>query len=220
MENEREVFRTKDGSATIYWPIFDEHFHSVHGAVTESKWVYIQSGLKYVASRFNEISVFEMGFGTGLNTLLTYQFATKYSIPIQYTSIDAYPLLYREVESLNYSSFLDIPETVLEQLVQAKQNQQVNMGNFQFQKIVGKLQEVELSDLYQLIYFDAFAPSAQPELWEKPIFEKLYAHLQNGGCLVTYCAKGVVKRRLKSVGFTVDALPGPPGKREITRAIK
>ena len=216
----RSKIITKDGSATLHWPEYDEHYHSFHGALTESKHVFIDAGLEFQLKTLTKpIAILEMGFGTGLNALLTYQLAQKREVSVHYTTIEAFPLQKHELEQLNYDQLLGIEATVFQQIHSSKHNEELHFPYFTFQKQLCKLQDAKLES-YHLIYYDAFAPSAQPELWEKSIFVKLYNSLQTNGCLVTYCAKGAVKRTLQEVGFFIEALPGPPGKREMTRAIK
>lgn len=218
---QRHSFTTKDGSKTIYWPQFDEHYHSVHGAITESKHIFIHAGLEYVINQQKQpVAVLELGFGTGLNALLTYKYSENHQVSVNYTTIEAFPLRREEVSLLEYSQLLNLSNTTIQEFHNWEKTSYQVSGFFNLKKIKAKLENLTFNDRFHLIYFDAFAPSAQPELWETEIFQQLYDVLKVGGILVTYCAKGVVKRRLKKVGFTVEALPGPPGKREMTRAIK
>ena len=215
---QREIVISKDGSPTFYWPKFDEHYHSIHGAITESMHVFIQAGLQYVTQKEQPIQVLEMGFGTGLNCLLTNQFAQENDCFVNYHSIEAFPLSQEEVKQLQFS-FATKQE--LNTIHQPIYNQPIQVTKqLALTKYHQQLQEFTTLERFHVIYYDAFAPSAQPELWETSIFEKLFHLLQPNGCLVTYCAKGQVKRNLKAVGFEIEALPGPPGKREMTRAIK
>ncbi len=210
---------TNDGSPTLYVERFDEHYHSIHGSIQESLHVFIQAGLDYKAKQQPSIRIFEMGLGTGLNALLTLNYAQQHNVFIDYHAIELYPLTMESINKLaqfpnfNHPNFLE--------LHQIKSNKMLNIGeNFRFTKYLQDINDYKPSQLFDLIYYDAFAPSAQDELWTVEMFQKMYDMLDDGGCLVTYCAKGIVKRTLKSVGFNIESLPGPIGKREMTRAIK
>lgn len=219
---DRSIFTTKDGSKTLYWPKYDEHYHSVHGAKTESLHVFIKHGLEEVAKNINEISILEIGFGTGLNTILTYQKASDLNLSINYVSLDPYPIELGEVKSLELDKMLQVPleSILLFHTISWGEYSEIHSKDFLLLKAKTTVEDFETDQKFDLIYFDAFAPSAQPELWTMPIFEKLYHLLNKNGILTTYCAKGQVKRDLKAVGFLVEPLPGPPGKREMTRARK
>lgn len=217
----RELVATADGSHTLYVEELGEHYHSIHGAVQESMHVFIEHGLK--AIKQEPLHIFEMGMGTGLNLLLTA--LNQAGRNITYTTVEAYPLTLEEAEALNYSAVLPAEET--EALLRSIHLTEWNMPfilkpDFVVTKFNQKLDELETDGLppINLVYYDAFAPDAQPELWTVAVFHKLYALMAEGGMLVTYCAKGEVKRNVKSAGFILEALPGPPGKREMTRAIK
>jgi len=210
---------TNDGSPTLYVERFDEHYHSIHGSMQESLHVFIQAGLDYKAKQQPSIRIFEMGLGTGLNALLTLNYAQQHNVFVDYHAIELYPLTLESINKLvqfpnfNHPNFLE--------LHQIKSNKMLNIGeNFRFTKYLQDINDYKPSQLFDLIYYDAFAPSAQDELWTVEMFQKMYDMLDDGGCLVTYCAKGIVKRTLKSVGFNIESLPGPIGKREMTRAIK
>lgn len=214
---------TADGSHTLYVPDLDETYHSVHGAIQEAIHVYINSGFNYFLSK-KELTVFEVGFGTGLNTFLTYLEVLKKDIKVNYTSIEAYPLAMDSIVQLNY---LDELKSNLQeqefffQIHQAKWNSFTEINKlFSLEKLNLLLEDFNVKNKFDVIYFDAFGPRVQPELWEVDILTKMYEALVSGGILVTYCAKGSVKRALKEVGFTIESIPGPPGKREMTRAIK
>lgn len=214
---------TADGSHTLYVPDLDETYHSVHGAIQEAIHVYINAGFNYFLSK-KELTVFEVGFGTGLNTFLTYLEVLKKDIKVNYTSIEAYPLAMDSIEQLNY---LDELKSNLQeqefffQIHQAKWNSFTEINKlFSLEKLNLLLEDFNVKNKFDVIYFDAFGPRVQPELWKVDILTKMYEALVGGGILVTYCAKGSVKRALKEVGFTVESIPGPPGKREMTRAIK
>lgn len=236
---ERIIEQTEDGSATLFVPELNEHYHSVKGAHTESQHIFIDMGLK--ACPLPHPHILEIGFGTGLNALLTLEAAEKEKRPVHYTGIELYPLSWQEVNALKYSK-----NPLFETLHAAPWEEDVNITPYftlrkiqedviQFKVESSKLKVAmqhkcaansQLSTLnYQLtfdvVYFDAFAPEKQPEMWSEAIFRKLYACMNPNGILTTYCAKGAVRRLLQDIGFKVERLPGPPGgKREILRATK
>lgn len=218
----RKIVTTEDGSHTLYIPEMDEHYHSTHGALQESKHIFIEAGLK--ANQKDELCVFEVGLGTGLNALLTLITADELSIKLNYISIEKYPLSEEEYNGLNYSeqTNFDYKPNYLA-IHKCDWNQSIILtANFHFKKLQSDIRTLEFSNLemFDVIYFDAFAPNKQVGLWDKSIFDKIYKHCNPGAVLVTYCAKGEVRRNLQAVGFKVERLPGPPGKREILRAIK
>lgn len=216
------IIPTADGSNTLYIPELDETYHSNHGALQEAVHVFIENGLK---NKFDQekISIFEMGFGTGLNAILSLKTSAEFNKHVEYSGIEAFPVDSQQIIELGYSSFLSDELTEeLEKMHQADWNKEIELNsNFVFRKlhqsIVDYVPEIEK---YDLIYFDAFGPRAQNEMWDLSILQKMYDILKKGGHFVTYCAKGQVKRDLKSLGFEVKSLPGPPGKREMTVGIK
>ena len=214
----RKLIQTSDGSHSIFAPDYDEHYHSIHGAIQESKHVFLKMGLEALEPGVNPIRIFEMGLGTGLNAVLTWEEARNKGINVIYTAIEAFPVEKEMAMQLNYAElsgdagFAD----VFEKLHSAPWNERVEIAPFfSFQKLQGKLEETDLGTGYSLIYYDAFAPSSQPELWTVEIFEKLCAILAPGGILVTYCAKGDVRRAMLAAGLEAKRVPGPPGKREM-----
>ncbi|WP_242921281.1 tRNA (5-methylaminomethyl-2-thiouridine)(34)-methyltransferase MnmD [Pontibacter liquoris] len=219
-----EIRQTKDGSNTLYVPELNEHYHSVHGALQESQHVFIKHGLEHVLATKKDIKVLEVGFGTGLNAILTYPFALAQKAFIQYDSIEKFPLQNDVVAELGYNQAILNPELyeAFLQMHHAPWNEPTSLiPYFTLQKIHETLEEfIAPASYYDIVYFDAFAPEKQPELWADAMFAKLYKAIRPGGVLVTYCAKGSFKRSLKAAGFTVEALPGPPGKREMTRGVK
>lgn len=223
MQKNRELVITKDGSPTLFVAELNEHYHSIHGALQEALHVFIQAGVQALLEKgHSEINLFEVGFGTGTNALLTEEFASDNNIKIRYESLEAYPL--SQEEATAFAKSLKLSETrhaLFVQLHKAEWDKEVEINkNFSLLKRHARLEEYDIESAADLIYYDAFAPNAQAYLWEKEIFEKMYAQLKPGAMLVTYCAKGVVKRTLKAVGFEVESIPGPPGKREMTRAYK
>lgn len=216
-----EIFVTEDGSHSIKVPELNVTYHSKHGAIQESVHVFIESGLRYLNKK--EISILEVGFGTGLNALLTMIEAEKNGLKVLFDVVELYPLDSACVSSLNYLSLLNVPQLAgafshmhaCEWDVAAKIS-----GQFELKKIRGDARYVEMSGNYDLIYFDAFDPVAQPELWTLEVFKKLYSVAKPGCILVTYCSKGIVRRAMADAGFSVSKIAGPKGKREIVRAIK
>ena len=217
----KEILKTTDGSYTLYVPELDETYHSTNGALQESLHVFIDSGLKF--SQLKKASILEIGFGTGLNALTTFDEAQKSALNIVYTSLEAFPLSWNEVANLNYLALEDFEHYSVpfkEMHTCGWENTCAISPDFSLRKMNLKLQDVAFENEFDLIYFDAFAPQIQPELWTEAIFAQMYKALKPYGILVTYCAKGSVKRALKAVGFELQSIPGPPGKREMSRAVK
>lgn len=221
---ERSIIITKDGSHTVSIPELNVTYHSHHGAIQESLHVFIEAGLlKSGSFPVSDIYIFEMGFGTGLNALLTLIEAEKSKCPVHYTAIELFPLREEEITKLNYCEYLERPElaTIFKKLHNCEWEKSIAITSyFTLTKKKASLITYSFDQLVSLIYFDAFAPAAQPELWTKEIFEKIFAMLASGGILVTYCSKGEVRRNMAAAGFTIEKIPGPPGKREMVRAIK
>lgn len=219
---ERTIITTEDGSKTIFLPELNEHYHSSHGALQEAQHVFIRHGLHTQTADY--LTIVEMGFGTGLNALLTYFASEKRNQFVNYIGVEAFPPSKEEIEQLNYGVLANDPEApnVFDALHAAPVNQAFGISeHFALEKRTVDFRELELeSESVDLIYYDAFGPRVAPELWTVDCFQKAFNWLSPGGMLVTYCAKGQVKRDLKQAGFVVTALPGPPGKREMTRAIK
>lgn len=216
----RELVTTEDGSYSLKLSDVEEQYHSIHGARNESIHIYINAGLKYWSDKA-EVHILEAGFGTGLNALLTLQ--QKSSQVIHYETIEAFPLSMEEVVMLNYISNMDEESKRKYYAMHACMADKIIRMNehFYFRKRIDDIRKVALPESqYDLVYFDMFSPDIQPDLWSESVFQKVYRSLKNSGILVTYCAKGDVKRALKAVGFELESLPGPQGKREITRAIK
>lgn len=225
-----ELITTADGSHSLYVKELDEHYHSIHGAIQESKHVFIETGLKHIISKdIKEINILEIGFGTGLNALLSLMEAEKLNMNVNYTSLEAFPLNLDLVNELNYVELLSRSENTVETILKATFEQLHSSAwekeiefskHFTLNKLNNTLQEIKFKKSFDLIYFDAFGPRVQPEMWTEELFSKISAATNPQGCLVTYCAKGEVKRTLKKVGYIVETLPGPPRKREMVRGTK
>lgn len=222
---ERKIVRTADGSTTIFLPDWDEHYHSKHGALQEAYHVFIKQGLEDVSRSKgkNLISILEIGFGTGLNAFITLLEAEKNGLQIEYTGIEAYPVSREELEGLNYTENFTEKEAhsyfeVLHQIAW-EMNQEIT-SYFKLHKKKQFFQEIKAEDSFDLLYFDAFGARVQPDLWTEEIFAIMFRAMKPGGVLVTYSAKGSVRRAMQAVGFQVERLPGPPGKREMLRAKK
>ena len=218
----REVIITGDGSPTIFVPELDEHYHSIHGALNESLHVFIQAGLAYRLEQKQILNVLEIGFGTGSNLLLTLDFILSLPVQLTYDALEPFPITNEIITTLGdtITTFKCSKET-FEQIHQAEAGKLVELSpKLNFTRIQETLQNVHLNKHYDLIYFDAFGPRAQPEMWDAANFDKLFQYMEPGGVLVTYCAKGVVRRTLQEIGFMVEKLLGPPGKREMLRATK
>ncbi len=214
----REITKTADGSTTIYIPEMDENYHSHHGAIQEARHVFIKHGLESLVQE--DITVFEMGFGTGLNALLTLEFARRQKKQVRYLGLEAYPVESEMIEKLNYLEGIGKEfRNDFEAMHKAAWDQTIAIHELELTKIHQKIEEFQPKiDSIDIIYFDAFGPRAQSDMWELPVLEKMATMLKPGGILVTYCAQGQFKRHLKSLGFEIERLPGPPGKREMTRA--
>jgi len=219
---ERKIITTGDGSKTIHMPDWNEQYHSKHGALQEALHVFIEMGLRFSLSRkrtqSQPISILEYGLGTGLNAMITAQFNTE--IPIHYTGVEAFPVSMEEAHAMQYGELLNdknlynaIHSAAWESIHEVSPNFTLEKKKLTFDNIVYK-------DQYDIIYFDAFGPRVQPELWTEAIFKGAYNALKSGGVLTTYCAQGQARRNMQAAGFTVERLPGPPGKREMLRATK
>lgn len=219
-----EIFETQDGSHSIFATEFGVSYHSKYGAIQETQHVFIDAALRFKAVLQRHIAILEIGFGTGLNAYMTYLEGRKRNLTINYVTVEAYPLSYPQAQCLNYPDLLQVSEEERQFFLDMHAtdwNEATDLDeDFTLTKLHQRFEQVDFQDAFDIIYFDAFAPNAQPELWETPVISRMYNALRSGGILVTYCAKGAVKRTFKSVGFDIEALQGPPGKREMTRAIK
>ncbi len=222
---EREIVITADGSSTIHLPEWDEQYHSKHGAIQEAYHVFIKHGLQYFydLGNRNQISILEIGFGTGLNAFITLIEAEKLNIKIDYFGVEGYPVAMDEITQLNYPTQLKSKsnESFFKTMHEVSWEEKHGISNnFSLTKQNRFFSKIKEKDTYNLIYFDAFGARVQPELWTEAIFQSMYDALKEKGVLVTYAAKGSVRRAMQTVGFKVEKLPGPPGKREMLRATK
>lgn len=216
---QREIKLTEDGSFTIHIPELNEHYHSVHGAIQESRHIFIKTGIEYLNRP--ELTILEAGFGTGLNAYLSLINAKEQHRKITYHSFEKYPLSAEEVKALNYNTRLNDTSTLFYKLHTTPWEQEVEITPyFTLHKHQADFSEVNFPPRFDLIFFDAFAPDVQPHLWEEEILGLFCKALKPGGIFVTYCVKGIVKQALRGLGLTLERLPGPPGKREILRGKK
>ena len=226
---EREVVITADGSSTIHLPEWNEQYHSKHGAIQEAYHVFIKHGLHHfchselISESHQKTAILEIGFGTGLNAFITLLEAEKLNKKIEYFGVEAYPIAMNEVLQLNFPIQLEAHKqetlfTIMHNVSWEKQHEISKY--FSLTKQNRFFSEINEKEVFNIIYFDAFGARVQPELWTETIFKKMYDALKKNGILVTYAAKGSVRRAMQAVGFTVEKLPGPPGKREMLRATK
>lgn len=218
---ERSIEITKDGSATVFNKELGEHYHSMHGAVQEGNHVYIQAGLEYYLAKTNakSISILEVGLGTGLNAMLTYQCAA-HKADIYYEAIEAYPLTAAESSQLNYPALAG-DQAIFDTLHSSAWNETIALSKkFTLKKVYCQLEAYTAARSFDIVYYDAFSPTSQPELWTENIFARMYGLLNEGGALVTYCSKSIVRSAMQNAGFAIEKLPGPHGKRDMVRAVK
>lgn len=217
----REIIITSDGSTTIHLPEWNEQYHSKHGAIQEAYHVFIKHGLETCTK--SEISILEIGFGTGLNAFITLLESENQSRKIRYDGVEAYPVPMDEVEQLNYVSELNASslQGQFDTMHDIPWEERSDISdNFSLIKRKQFFDEIEDENKFDLVYFDAFGARVQPDLWTEEIFAIMFKAMKENGILVTYSAKGSVRRAMQAVGFTVERLPGPPGKREMLRATK
>ncbi|WP_411894688.1 tRNA (5-methylaminomethyl-2-thiouridine)(34)-methyltransferase MnmD [Winogradskyella sp. A2] len=221
----RKIITTADGSKTIQIEEWNEQYHSIHGAINEANHVFLKHGLLFY-SHYNQkpepITILEIGFGTGLNAFLTLVDAEKQSLNIDYVGVEAYPVSMDEIIQLNYVDLISKNHASLySKMHEIDWEVTTNItSNFKLEKQQKFFREIKAKNEFDIIYFDAFGARVQPDLWTKDIFKIMYRAMKNNGVLVTYSAKGSVRRAMQAVGFEVERLPGPPGKREMLRAIK
>lgn len=224
MKENRIIIDTEDGSSSIFDPITGEHYHSTHGAITESEHVFIKNGLSQLDMTKRSLSILEIGFGTGLNALLSLNFLKDRDIECHYYSIEKYPIPFEMVQRLNYcqllgdmtlrDSFIKMHQCNWEEVIEIT-------PLFFIKKMRQDISELKLDDItFDIVFFDAFSPNVQPELWSTTIFKALYNNLNENGLLTTYSVQGLVKNNLRSVGFKVKRLQGPPGKHHMLNAFK
>ena len=227
----RKIITTADGSKTIQIEDWNEQYHSIHGAIQEAKHVFIKHGLHHICYSDTEfvkveesqrkISILEIGFGTGLNAFITCLEAGKNNIKVDYVGVEAYPVSQDEINQLNYTEQLKVNNTLFFKIHNCTWEEAHEIhSNFSMTKQKKFFKDIREINAFNLIYFDAFGARVQPELWTEAIFKIMYKALKSKGVLVTYSAKGSVRRAMQSVGFTVERLEGPPGKREMLRATK
>ena len=220
----REILITKDGSTTIHLPDWNEQYHSTNGAIQEAYHVFIEAGLeKVLETKTNNISILEIGFGTGLNAFITFLEAEKKELNIDYVGVEAYPVIPEEIKKLNYVSELKSSNrsVIFDKMhsISWEEKHQIS-ENFSLLKRKQFFEAIDDENKFDIIYFDAFGATNQPELWTIEIFQKMFTALKSKGILTTYSAKGSVRRAMQEVGFIVERLPGPIGKREMLRATK
>lgn len=219
-----ELITTDDGSTSLFNPALNETYHSRHGAIAESNHVFIEEGLKYYINKHQpaSISIFEVGFGTGLNALLTLTAAKTYAgIQFYYETIDTYPMPNEVLDSINYPVIVKDESGLFTQMHMAPFETEIPLTpNFTLFKVNNSLHTYIPTRVFNLVYFDAFAPEKQPDMWQTTIFDKLFSTMAPWAVMVTYCAQGQFRRNARSVGFTTERVPGPPFKREMTRVTK
>jgi len=220
MSGNNQLKITEDGSHTVFSPDFSENYHSLHGALTESRHVFIINGLRIL--KLQSLRILEVGFGTGLNALLTIHEIAETQQIIHYHAVEAFPLGESIYGQLNYSQGITGAQpNLFMELHTCKWNEDRRLTrNFTLHKTYGLIQDISLEGPYNLVYFDAFSPERQPGLWTTELFLRIFNSLVSGAIMVTYCAKGQVRRNLQEAGFRTERLPGAPGKREMLRAIK
>lgn len=214
---------TADGSTTIHIPEWNEQYHSKHGAIQEAYHVFIKTGFNHLPKDLSPVKILEIGFGTGLNALITSLEAKNQDRNVEYCGVEGYPVSEKEMSQLNYATALGdaSAEAYFQKMNEGDWEENLLIHDkFRLIKQEKMFDKIEDKNEFDLIYFDAFGARVQPELWEVAMFKRMYEALKENGILVTYSAKGSVRRALQEVGFTVERLEGPPGKREMLRATK
>lgn len=218
-----EIVHTKDGSNTIYSRRFDATYHSRHGALAESEHIFIKNGLQYKKEcGLTNVNILEVGYGTGLNAMLSLKYATDHCIKVNYTGIEKYEFPSEMIQNTGYLNYFEPKlQSSLTDLINAAYNAELAVTpQFTINKRLVDFKEMKWDKTYDVIYFDAFSPRHVPHMWTKDVFQLLFEHLNPEGVMVTFCAQGQFKRDLKAAGFKVERLPGAPGKREMTRGVK
>lgn len=221
LANDWRTVCTADGSFTLDSPSLGEHYHSVFGALTESRHVYMDHGLRFMAGR--HIDLLEVGMGTGLNALLAWQEAETSCKEVHYCALEPFPVPEKLWRSIDHPRTMGVRELApgYQRIMGARTGEEIQLsGRFNFRVLAQPVQDLCAGECFDLVFHDAFAPRVQPELWSMEVFGKLFRALRPGGVLVTYCAQGEVRRTMAKAGFRVERLPGPPGKREMLRAVK
>ncbi|WP_293892949.1 tRNA (5-methylaminomethyl-2-thiouridine)(34)-methyltransferase MnmD [Flavobacterium sp.] len=216
----REIVQTRDGSTTIHLPEWNESYHSKHGAIQEAYHVFIKNGLSLFKSK--PVSVLEIGFGTGLNCFITYFESKKNNQHIDYVGVEAYPVITEEAMQMNYPKEISGSDAAIFTIMHECSWEQKHAlsDHFTLTKRKQFFQDINDELAFDLIYFDAFGFRVQPELWSETIFENMFKALKPNGVLVTYACRSSIKNAMLSAGFSVEKLPGAPGKREMLRATK
>jgi tRNA U34 5-methylaminomethyl-2-thiouridine-forming methyltransferase MnmC len=217
-----KIIVTADGSNTLFNETIGEHYHSIHGALQESKHVFIEAGLKHVLKDREAISIFEVGFGTGLNFLLTLEYCQEQSLPLSYTAIEAFPLTHAELISTGYDQYVssEIWNSLDHNYAASLIQETTLLHDKKLLIPIDTLSEYNTNQQYDLMYYDAFSVQHQPEMWTDDIITHACSFLKVGGVFVTYAITGKLKRALKGIGFEIEKLTGAPGKREMLRATK
>lgn len=211
-----EIQTTADGSSTIYLPELDEHYHSVNGAVQESRHVYINAGFN--ECKKDQLTVLELGFGTGLNALLTAMEAVKQHRKVVYISLEKFPLSKEVLSNLTYSN---LNNDLFQEIHDAEWEKEVRLNDcFSLKKIKIDFSDYPFPEQYDVVYYDAFAPDKQAGVWTQELFDRISERMSSEAVLTTYCAKGAIRRMMQAAGLLVERIPGPPGKREMLRARK
>jgi len=221
---QKRIITSEDGSHTIELIGQNEQYHSTHGAIQESNHVYIKHGLERISQEKETVSILEVGMGTGLNVLLTWLYAKENGLKIKYHAIEAYPIEKEIWQQLNYSKQVDLlkAKEIFSKIHLSNWNEAIDLdSDFSFKKMEESIIDSQLaSEAYDVVYFDAFNPDLEPELWSANLFGKIYSSMKPESVLSTYSTKGIVKRAMKNCGFKIEKKPGPPGKREILNAVK
>lgn len=236
LHQQLEVVQTNDGSSTIYHPKIGEHYHSHHGALQEAKHVFLSSGLEYFLTKSrnepgispSDVSILEVGFGTGLNYLLTADYCFRNNIKLHYTSLERFPLSSEIIRETQYAQFVDkeiaIPfYNTYEKEVDSQKAQTYTFevsNNNVLELVIGDALDFQSNKTFDILYFDAFSAIHQPEMWTKELLEPICSFLKPGGVFITYAITGNLKRLMKSLGFEIEKVPGAPGKREMLRAVR
>jgi tRNA U34 5-methylaminomethyl-2-thiouridine-forming methyltransferase MnmC len=222
--NDLQFIITADGSKTIFHPGKGEHYHSINGALQESKHVFLESGLQYFLKQGSHsmVSILEVGFGTGLNFLLSAQYAYDNHITLHYTGIEAYPISRNMISQSGYDKYVrkEIWDLFTEKYEKTFQEETLFSPSIQLEIVRQKIAGFETSKRFDVLYFDAFSAVSQPEMWTNEALSQVCQYLKAGGIFVTYAMNGNLKRSMQALGFSLEKIPGASGKREMLRATK